>query len=92
MKHIINGDEVSSVKTFLCKILLIYPYLVSAYNNQIYGLINMLIFFILLTLGFVFELGKKALNIESKQLINVFKQNHHTSLKILRGENEKFKI
>lgn len=52
----------------------------------------MLIFFILLTLGFVFELGKKALNIESKQLINVFKQNHHTSLKILRGENEKFKI
>lgn len=69
---------------FDLEILLIYPYLVSAYNNQIYGLIIMLIFFIILTLGFVFELGKKALNIESKQVINVFYKKYHASLKIKR--------
>src|ERR1700761_1531200 len=52
---------------FDLEILLVYPYVVSAYNNSIYGLIVMLIFFILLTVGFVFELGKKALNIDSRQ-------------------------
>lgn len=52
---------------FDLEILLVYPYVVSAYNNTIYGLIIMLIFFILLTVGFVFELGKKALQIESRQ-------------------------
>jgi hypothetical protein len=39
----------------------------------------MLIFFVLLTLGFVFELGKGALNIESRQ--NTFKEQG-TSAKI----------
>jgi NADH-ubiquinone oxidoreductase chain 3 len=52
---------------FDLEILLVYPYSVSAYNNDIYGLVIMMIFFILLTLGFVFELGKNALSIESKQ-------------------------
>jgi NADH-ubiquinone oxidoreductase chain 3 len=52
---------------FDLEILLIYPYTISAYNNSIYGLIVMLIFFILLTIGLIFELGKKALNIYSKQ-------------------------
>jgi NADH-ubiquinone oxidoreductase chain 3 len=52
---------------FDLEILLIYPYTISAYNNSIYGLIIMLIFFILLTIGLIFELGKKALNIYSKQ-------------------------
>ena len=52
---------------FDLEILLVYPYTVSNYINDIYGLIVMLIFFILLTLGFVFELGKKALKITSKQ-------------------------
>jgi len=40
----------------------------SAYDNNIYGLIIMLLFFILLTAGLVYELGKKALKINSKQL------------------------
>lgn len=44
-----------------------YPYSVSGYNNDIYGLIIMIIFFVLLTLGFIFELGKNALSIDSKQ-------------------------
>jgi NADH-ubiquinone oxidoreductase chain 3 len=52
---------------FDLEILLIYPYTVSAYNNGIYGLLIMLIFFVLLTGGLVFELGKKALTIYSKQ-------------------------
>src|SRR5437667_2332669 len=53
---------------FDLEILLIYPYIVSAYSNGIYGLIVMLIFFFILTLGFVFELGKNALKINSRQI------------------------
>jgi NADH-ubiquinone oxidoreductase chain 3 len=52
---------------FDLEILLVYPYVVSAYYNGIYGLIIMLIFFLVLTLGFVFELGKNALKIDSRQ-------------------------
>src|SRR3989440_8406928 len=52
---------------FDLEILLIYPYVVSAYANGIYGLFIMLIFFFILTLGFTFELGKKALNIDTIQ-------------------------
>ena len=52
---------------FDLEILLIYPYTISAYNINAYGLIIMLIFFVLLTAGLVFELGKKALTIYSKQ-------------------------
>lgn len=53
---------------FDLEILLIYPYSVSNYTNDIYGLIIMIIFFIMLTLGFIFELGKNALNIDSRQV------------------------
>lgn len=52
---------------FDLEILLVYPYVVSAYTNGIYGLVIMLIFFLVLTLGFAFELGKKALNIDTRQ-------------------------
>jgi NADH-ubiquinone oxidoreductase chain 3 len=52
---------------FDLEILMVYPYVVSSYTNGIYGLIVMLIFFLVLTLGFVFELGKKALKIDSRQ-------------------------
>jgi NADH-ubiquinone oxidoreductase chain 3 len=40
---------------FDLEILLVYPYSVSAYTNELYGLITMLIFFFVLTLGFAFE-------------------------------------
>ena len=53
---------------FDLEILLIYPYVVSSYDNEVYGLIIMLIFFIILALGFEFELGKGALKIFSKQM------------------------
>ena len=53
---------------FDLEILLVYPYTVSAYTNSLYGLIIMLIFFFILTLGFVFELGKNALKIDTRQI------------------------
>ena len=46
---------------FDLEILLVYPYVVSGYANGIFGLIVMLIFFLVLTLGFAFELGKKSI-------------------------------
>jgi NADH-ubiquinone oxidoreductase chain 3 len=52
---------------FDLEIVLIYPYSVSGYSNDIQGLAIMLAFFVLLTIGFIFELGKNALNIESRQ-------------------------
>jgi NADH-ubiquinone oxidoreductase chain 3 len=52
---------------FDLEILLIYPYALSSQFNDIYGLIIMLVFFVLLTIGFIFELGKKALVIYSRQ-------------------------
>ena len=55
---------------FDLEILLVYPYVVSAYTNGIYGLVIMLVFFLVLTLGFAFELGKNALKIESRQVYN----------------------
>lgn len=59
---------------FDLEILLIYPYIVSAYINGIYGLIIMLIFFLVLTAGFSFEIGKNALKIESRQFANLTKK------------------
>lgn len=53
---------------FDLEILLVYPYVVSGYVNGVFGLIIMLVFFLVLTLGFAFELGKNALSIESKQM------------------------
>jgi NADH-ubiquinone oxidoreductase chain 3 len=60
---------------FDLEILLIYPYVVSAYFNGLHGLIIMLVFFLILTLGFAFELGKNALKIESKQMYNFSTNN-----------------
>ena len=56
---------------FDLEILLVYPYVVSAYANGIFGLIIMLLFFLVLTLGFAFELGKNALSIESRQINSI---------------------
>ena len=53
---------------FDLEILLVYPYTVSAYSNTLYGLLVILIFFVILTLGFTFELGKNALDISSRQM------------------------
>src|SRR5438309_5120446 len=55
---------------FDLEILLVYPYLVSAYTNGVYGLTVLLVFLLALTLGFAFELGKKALSIDSRQILS----------------------
>src|SRR5271168_2427167 len=67
---------------FDLEILLIYPYVVSAYTNGIYGLVIMLIFFLALTLGFAFELGKNALKIDSRQMFTLYNKNTSTVMLI----------
>lgn len=69
---------------FDLEILLVYPYVVSAYTNNIYGLVVMLIFFLALTLGFVFELGKNALKIDSRQVFTVVNTNVNSD-KLISG-------
>ena len=64
---------------FDLEILLVYPYVVSAYTNNIYGLMIMLIFFLALTLGFAFELGKNALKIDSKQMLMLTSKQFSTT-------------
>jgi NADH-ubiquinone oxidoreductase chain 3 len=53
---------------FDLEIVLIYPYGVSGYTNELYGLLLMLFFTSVLTIGFVFEIGKGALETESSKL------------------------
>ena len=52
---------------FDLEILLLYPYAVSAYVNNIYGLFVALLFVVLVTTGLAYELGKGVLNINSRQ-------------------------
>lgn len=49
------------------EILLIFPFAVSEYVNNIYGLLITLGFIGIITSGFVYELGKSALKIDSRQ-------------------------
>ena len=73
---------------FDLEILLVYPYVVSAHSNDIYGLSIYLVFILVLTLGFSYELGKNALKLESRQMFSdVIKKLHAYSL--LSGFNIK---
>jgi NADH-ubiquinone oxidoreductase chain 3 len=56
------------------EIILTYPFSLSEYKNGLYGLIIVIGFIIIITIGFVFELGKNALKIDSKQLIKIAAQ------------------
>ena len=67
---------------FDLEILLVYPYVVSAYANGVYGLMIMLIFFLALTLGFAFELGKNALKIDSRQMRDLTNKDRSFSLRL----------
>jgi len=69
---------------FDLEILLVYPYVVSAYANGIYGLMIMLIFFLALTLGFAFELGKNALKIDSRQTVSL--NNESVGISVLSSK------
>ena len=70
---------------FDLEILLVYPYIVSGYTNSTYGLVIMLIFFSVLTIGFVFELGKKALKIDSRQVFSLAKRQQTTTTTAVSG-------
>jgi NADH-ubiquinone oxidoreductase chain 3 len=59
------------------EILVIYPFGLSSYENGVYGLIIVLIFILVITAGFVFELGKKALHIESRQSNKYYHKTKH---------------
>jgi NADH-ubiquinone oxidoreductase chain 3 len=52
---------------FDIEILVLYPFATSMNINNIYGLCVALIFIFIVTAGFVFELGKNALKIDSRQ-------------------------
>nr|QGX43773.1 NADH dehydrogenase subunit 3 [Niveomyces insectorum] len=58
------------------EILLIFPFGVSGYTNDLYGLIIVLGFITIVTIGFVYELGKNALKIDSRQSIIKNKSNN----------------
>jgi NADH-ubiquinone oxidoreductase chain 3 len=55
------------------EILLTFPFAVSEYVNNLYGLIITLGFIGIITLGFVYELGKSALKIDSRQSLTLTK-------------------
>lgn len=57
---------------FDIEIVLIYPFTVSSYFNGGYGYFGTIIFVLILALGFVFEIGKNALKIDTKQINKPF--------------------
>lgn len=61
------------------EITLTYPFAVSGSDNAIYGLIMILAFFLIITFGFIFELGKGALKIDSKQSMPSKKRSSRTA-------------
>src|SRR6185295_2000825 len=62
------------------EILLTFPFAVSGYVNNIYGLVVTLGFIGIITIGFIYELGKSALKIESRQTI--YRAKFNSSYKI----------
>jgi len=78
---------------FDLEIVLIYPYAVSSHSNSSYGLIIVFIFLLILTAGFVFEIGKKALTINSKQNKNIVISNNVFSnkYKLIKSTNNEKK-
>src|SRR6187402_2239902 len=57
------------------EILLTFPFAVSGYVNNIYVL--------LITLGFIYELGKSALKIDSRQTITMTKFNSSSTVEFV---------
>ena len=65
------------------EILLTFPFAVSEYVNNIYGLIITLGFITIITVGFVYELGKSALKIDSRQEITMTRFNYSSTIEYL---------
>ena len=65
------------------EILLTFPFAVSEYVNNIYGLIITLGFITIIAVGFVYELGKSALKIDSRQVITMTRFNYSSTIEYL---------
>jgi len=65
------------------EILLIFPFAVSEYVNNLYGLIITLSFIGVITLGFVYELGKSALKIDSRQILTTVRGKPSYTIELL---------
>ncbi len=65
------------------EILLTFPFAVSGYINNIYGLIITLGFIGIITIGFVYELGKSALKIDSRQTVIKTKFNSSSTIEYI---------
>jgi NADH-ubiquinone oxidoreductase chain 3 len=53
--------------SFDMELVATFPFATSAYNSSTYSVVVVILFLLVLTLGFVFELGKNALVIDSRQ-------------------------
>src|SRR6266511_2938631 len=65
------------------EILLTFPFAVSGYINNIYDLIITLGFIGIITIGFIYELGKSALKIYSRQIITITKFNSSSTIEYI---------
>src|SRR3954453_19670959 len=65
------------------EILLTFPFAVSGYVNNIYGLIITLGFIGIITIGFIYELGKSALKIDSRQIMTITKFNSSSRIEYI---------
>ena len=73
---------------FDLEITLVFPFAVSQSLNSLYGLIIVLIFLVVITIGFVYELGKGALKIDSKQNIGPSNDSRpNTSISFVENSN-----
>nr|QID02737.1 NADH dehydrogenase subunit 3 [Orbilia oligospora]QID02805.1 NADH dehydrogenase subunit 3 [Orbilia oligospora]QID02846.1 NADH dehydrogenase subunit 3 [Orbilia oligospora] len=52
---------------FDLEIILIYPFTISSNHNYAYGMTIIFTFLVILTVGFCYEIGKKALKLNTKQ-------------------------
>src|SRR6266536_435339 len=71
------------------EIILTFPFALTEYINSLYGLLITLGFVGIITLGFVFELGKNALIIESRQITTEFKSKPLVVANTLNLNNKK---
>lgn len=73
---------------FDLEITLVFPFAVSQSLNSLYGLIIVLIFLVIVTIGFVYELGIGALKMDSKQNIGPSKDSRSdTSISFIENRN-----
>jgi len=81
---------------FDLEIILIFPYTLTANHNDSYGLTVLFTFLIILTVGFCYEIGKKALKINTKQssfdYIYFEKSILKSKYKLIKSVNENIKI